>query len=306
MALDTARATATLRGLTVTFDQTVAAATPFYPQISTTVNSTGADEQYGWLGSMPGVSEWVGPRNFQRLRSANFVLPNKQWENSVEIEKKDIDDDRMAMYGNVLAQLATEAAYHPDELVFQAVEQGHTSEIWDGQNFFDTDHAWGKSGTQSNNITSTAAAPATPTEDEFRKAYQAARVAMLGYRNDQKKLLIRPTITPLSLMLMVPPGLEQVAYDALYKQLINGGETNLILDRPQIRTINYLTSGVSFYLLNNSQPLRPFVFQARQPLGRQMKGLDDREFKEVKFMTDARYNVGYLAWWNAVKVTFTV
>jgi phage major head subunit gpT-like protein len=50
--------------------------------------------------------------------------------------------------------------------------------------------------------------------------------------------------------------------------------------------------------------LRPFVFQARRPLARQMKGMDDREFKNVKFMTDARYNLGYLAWWNAVLTEF--
>jgi len=53
------------------------------------------------------------------------------------------------------------------------------------------------------------------------------------------------------------------------------------------------------------QKIKPFVFQARRPLGRQMKGLDDREFKDVKLMTDARYNVGYFAWWYSVQSTFT-
>ena len=66
-----------------------------------------------------------------------------------------------------------------------------------------------------------------------------------------------------------------------------------------------LTDATKFYLLNLSQPLKPFVFQARRPLQRQMKGMDDREFKDVKFMTDARYNLGYLAWWNAVLTTWT-
>jgi hypothetical protein len=33
--------------------------------------------------------------------------------------------------------------------------------------------------------------------------------------------------------------------------------------------------------------------------------LNDIETKDVKFMTEARYNVGYLAWWTAVLTTFT-
>jgi len=36
--------------------------------------------------------------------------------------------------------------------------------------------------------------------------------------------------------------------------------------------------------------LRPFVSQAREPLHRQMKDLNDIETKDVKFMTEARYN----------------
>jgi phage major head subunit gpT-like protein len=52
-------------------------------------------------------------------------------------------------------------------------------------------------------------------------------------------------------------------------------------------------------------PFKPYIFQAREPLSRKMKGMDDIEFKDVKFMTQARYNVGYGAWWNAVRYTFT-
>jgi hypothetical protein len=47
------------------------------------------------------------------------------------------------------------------------------------------------------------------------------------------------------------------------------------------------------------------VFQKREPISRQPKGADDIEKKDIKFMTQARYNVGYLAWWNAVLYTFT-
>lgn len=305
MALNTASAIATLRGLTRSFDTGVEAATPFYPNLCTLVPSMGADEQYGFLGAMPGVREWLGDRDFHTLRAADYTLKNKKWENSVRIEKDHIDDDRMGMYGMVLEQLGAEAMHHPDELLYDILVGGETSLCFDGQNFFDTDHLWGDSGSQSNDLTYDATDHTDVTEAEFRAAYHAAREAMLNFKNDQGKLFIRPTIRPLqNLMLVVPTELEEVANQAINKQLVASGETNIVLDKPMIVTSAYLTSAVKFYLFNLGQVLKPFVFQARQPLRRQMKGLDDYEFKDVKFMTDARYNVGYLAWWNAVLTTF--
>lgn len=305
MALDTARAVATLRGLTAKFDMGAAAAKPFYPSLSTIVQSTGSDEQYGWLGSMPGMREWLGDRQFKSLRSAHFTLANKEWESSLAIQKNDIDDDRLGMYGPVLSQLGMEAAHHPDELLFSLIADGESEAGFDGQFFFDTDHAWGDSGAQSNDLTQAAATGTVPTEAEFRTAYHAARAAMLGFKNDQGKLFVRPTIRPFTnLLLLVPASLEEVANQAINKTFVNSGETNIVLDKPTIVASGSIDA-TKIYLFNLSQMLKPFVFQARRPLARQMKGMDDREFKDVKFMTDARYNMGYLAWWNAVLVTFT-
>jgi len=306
MALDTARAVATLRGLTAKFDMAVEQAAPFYPEVCTMVQSDGADEKYGFMGAMPGVREWTDDRVFNQLRAADYTLANKEWESSVRIEKNDIDDDRLGMYGPVLEQLGQEAAHHPDELLLTLITGGESAACFDGQYFFDTDHVWGESGTQSNDLTYAAASGTTPTEAEFLAAYHAARKAMLSFKNDKGKLFIRPTVRPLpNLVLLVPPDLELVANQAINKQLVSSGETNIVLDKPRIVTLGGLTDATKFYLLNAGQSLKPFVFQARRPLARQMKGIDDREFKDVKFMTDARYNLGYLAWWNAVLTTFT-
>lgn len=306
MPTNTASATAALRGLTAKFDIAVEQAQPFYPEICTLVRSTGADEKYGFLGAMPGMREWIGDRQFAQLRAGDFKIANRLWEASLRIEREDIEDDRIGLYETPLAALGEEAAYHPDELVFDLLINGETGECFDGQNFFDTDHVWGESGTQSNDLTATAADPNAPTEAEFRAAYHAARAAMLSYRNDQGKLFMRPTIRPLTgLILLVPPAMEETAARAINKLLVNGGETNIVLDQPRIVASGHLTSPSKFYLLNVQSRLRPFIFQARRPLQRQMKGLDDREFKDVKFMADARYNVGYGAWWNAVLTTFT-
>lgn len=306
MSLGTARAVATLRGLTAKFDIGVQAAAPFYPTICTIVPSVGADEKYGFMGAMPGVREWVDDRIFQGLRAADYTLANKEWESSVRIEKNDIDDDRLGMYGPVLEQLGAEAAQHPDELLITAIEAGESTACFDGQYFFDTDHAWGESGSQSNDLTYAAATGTTPTTDEMKAAFRASVTAALGFKNDKGKLLNRPTIRRLSdITLVVPLALRDVAYDAFNSQLLGGGNTNVVIDAPSIVCLPGLASAAKFFTFLTGGVLKPFVFQARRPLARQMKGMDDREFKDVKFMTDARYNLGYLAWWNAVLTTFT-
>lgn len=305
MALDTAKATVTLRTLTKKFDEAARAATPFYPTVSTIVPSDGYDEQYGMLGNMPGVREWLGDRQFKELRAANFTIANKHWESSLLIKKTDIADDRMAMYGPLAQDLATEATYHPDELLFTTLTSGESTACFDGQYFFDTDHAWGDSGTQSNDLTYAAATGTTPTSAEFKAAFHQARTTMMKYTNDQGKLLNRPVSMGMSnLLCLVPPDLELQAYEGLTAAIISNN-TNVVIDTPRIVVSPHLTDATKFYLFNLEGSLKPFVFQAREPLSRQMKGMDDIETKDVKFMTEARYNVGYLAWWKAVLTTFT-
>lgn len=305
MSLDTARTITNLRSLTQRFDQGMESAMPFWPNLATEVKSDGADEEYGGLGSVPGIREWLGDRQFHTLKGAKFTIPNRKWESSLQIEKDDIDDARLVKYGPVLQELGVEAMHHPDELMFELIVNGESQLCFDGQAFFDTDHAWGDSGTQSNDLTSAAATGTTPTETEFRTAFHAARQAMLTFKRDNGKYFHRPTLGAMNdLILLVPPQHEEIAVGALTKALINNGETNIVLSAPKIVATPHLSAD-KFYLLKTGGSLKPFIFQARQPIARQMKGMDDREFKDVKFMADARYACGYLAWWNATLTTWT-
>lgn len=306
MALDTAKATTQLRDLTQKFDNGLRTSRIFYPRICTPVTSTGADEKYGFLGAMPGVREWLGDRQWNELAAADFYLKNKLWEDSLLINKDDLADDRMGMYQLAMPELGKRAAQHPDKLVFQTLVAGETAACWDGQNFFDTDHSWGDSGTQSNDLTHAAATGTTPTVDEFKAAYREAVSALLGFKDDKGEPLNQAVIegSMSDIMIVVPLALREIAYDAIESILLSNS-TNVVIDRPTIVTSPFLTNAAKFYVFYTGSTLKPFVFQAREPLKRQMKDLEDIETKDVKFMTRARYNVGYLAWWNAVLMTFT-
>ena len=305
MALNTARYEVLLNTLTAKFEMMLARAEPFYPRVCYTFPSNRLTETFGMLGNMPGIREFLGDRKFKELRAMDFSITNKHWESSMLIKKTDADDDHMGLYGPVMEQLAVEAAYHPDELLFNSMlANGGTETIWDSQYFFDTDHSWGDSGSQSNLLTYNASDHTAVTAAEFKSAFNAARIKMLQYKNDQGKLFNRPLIRRMSdLLVLVPPELEQAARDTFQSQIISNN-TVVLLDTPQIVSSAMLTDSAVFYLFNLASPLKPFIFQARQPLTTGTKGADDIETKDLKFMTEARYNMGYFAWWNCVKTTF--
>jgi phage major head subunit gpT-like protein len=304
MGLDVAQKTAKLRGLTALFDQTAQAAKPFYPTLCMVMNSLGADEQYGMLGSIPAVREWAGERHFNQLAAADFTIKNRKWEDSILIEKDNIDDDRLGIYGPVLQNLANEATHHPDKLLMQLIVAGASTVCFDGQYFFDTDHSWGKSGTQSNALTYDASDHTKVTGAEFRAAYHLALVAMMNFKRDNGEPFVRPIVEEYNnLLVMVPPALKVAATEGT-KAAILGNNSNIVIGDARVVASPYMTNTAKWHLYDLSQPIKPYVFQARKPLTRQMKGMDDAEFKDVKFMCDARYNVGYGAWWTAVETTF--
>jgi phage major head subunit gpT-like protein len=306
MALNTASYTAVQNDLTQRFRLAGDAATPFFPTLCTEIPSTRKSENYGFLGSVPGMQEWLGDRKFKQLRAGRFSIENKPWESSLEVLREDIDDDNLGGYQVTMSELGMEAAYHPDELLVSSIEAGGASECFDGQYFYDSDHAWGDSGTQSNLLTYAAATGTTPTAAEFKSAYNAAVVALLGFKNDQGKLLNRPIVGQLSnLVVVVPLAMREVAHDALTAAVNASGATNVIIDRPQIVVMPSLSNAARFWVFNTDGAIRPFVFQKRQPLNPQWKGMEDREFKTMKFMVDARYNMGYFGWWKTVQSTFT-
>lgn len=310
MSLDTGAAVAKLRSLTAKFDNRIKATTPVYPQLCTVVPSSGADEEYGLLGAVPAIREWLGDRQFHSVRGAKFTITNKHWESSVAVKKTDIEDDRLALYGPLFEQLAVRAARHPDKLLLSdLVVNATATACLDGQYFFDTDHSWGDSGSQDNDKTSAITAAASPTLANFQTALEGALNAMLAFKDDKGELLHDDAVLDaqngMSLMILCPLHYRKVALQAVTKGiLVSGGDTNIVIADAQVMATPHVT-GNYFDLYRLDAPIKPYIFQARAPLTRSMKGMDDAEFKDVKFMTEARYNVGYGAWWNAVRHTFT-
>ena len=285
----------------------VAATTPFYPTLAMRIESNQESEDYDWLGGVPGMREWLGDRKFKQLSSYEFNIKNRDWEQSIQLPKKKIDDGRTGYFDNLAQLLADEAGYHPDDLLIELINDAENVLCFDGQYFFDTDHEVGDSGVQSNLKTRTVGSATDPTAEDIRAVVDASLDDFLALKGDNGKPIHRPTINPIDdLLLAVPPkwhSTAEKAYDAQFR--VEGGAAvdNWTIVKPRVIGLQGLGDVIDVYRTN--QPLKPFVFQDRQPLGFDSKGEDDREWKDIKIMGDARYNVGVLAWWMAIRNKLT-
>lgn len=142
------------RGFQVIYQDAWNQAESMYDMVATTINSSGSEEHYAWLGTMPRFREWLGDRVVQSLSTGDYTIKNKDFELTVGVGRNNIADDKLGVYRPMFQMLGNEAKTHPDELVFSLLQAGFSSLCFDGQFFFDTDHpvraADGSVGTWSN------------------------------------------------------------------------------------------------------------------------------------------------------------
>jgi phage major head subunit gpT-like protein len=116
---------------------------PNWNKIATRVPSSSKLETYGWLGAFPKMREWIGDRFIHTLDQKAYKLQNKKFEVTIGVERDDISDDNIGMYGPLFREMGQQAEEHTDELVFETLAEGFQTECYDGQNYFDTEHPVG-------------------------------------------------------------------------------------------------------------------------------------------------------------------
>jgi len=119
---------------------------PLFERIATIVPSTSSGENYAWLRDMPGIREWIGDRQINRLADTGYRIENKMFEGTIGVKRTDIEDDKLGHYTTMARQLADKAAKDPDKRIFDLIPLGWSSQCFDGQNFFDAEHPVGPDG----------------------------------------------------------------------------------------------------------------------------------------------------------------
>ena len=148
--------------LKTTFNNAFAAAPTQWDQIAMLVPSTGKSNDYAWLSNFPRMKKWIGDKSVKSLAAGKYYKANEDWEATIEVDRNDIEDDTMLGYAQQAQGAGQSAAELPADIIGRLMSLGFTSLCYDGQYFFDTDHAEGNSGTQSNKITSKATTITAP------------------------------------------------------------------------------------------------------------------------------------------------
>jgi phage major head subunit gpT-like protein len=113
---------------------------PLWQQVATRVPSSTSIEEYGWLGDIPGMREWLGDRQINNLKQHGYTIKNKKFESTVGVIRDNLADDQYGIYTPMMEMMGQNAAEHPNKLVFDLLAAGFAEACYDGQYFFDTDH----------------------------------------------------------------------------------------------------------------------------------------------------------------------
>jgi phage major head subunit gpT-like protein len=259
------------------------------------VPSNSEYETYGWMSEIPQMREWIGPRAFKDLSTHSYKVYNKPYELSVRVLERDFRYGRIASVQSVTDMVGRQVAAHPMRLVINLLKNGHLSSAtsFDGQNFFDTDHAMGDSGSQSNYYASGKA---------LNEAnYSAVRMAMMGIKSETGDPLgVNPNL------LIVPPALEPAARAIVDANAIIAGVAQPYRGTARILVVPELAGqDTTWYLVDTSFPLKPLILQeAMAPRFVTKTGKDDDPVfyhGQCEFGADAEWGPGYAGWPAIVK-----
>lgn len=127
-------------GFNAVFNRGFSGVSPIYNKVCMTAQSVGSEEVYAWLGQLPAVREWIGSRQAYQLELNGFSIANRTFESTVEVARTAIEDDKIGAFAPLFEDMGKRTAEFPDQLFAELIGAGFTTNCYDGQNFFDTDH----------------------------------------------------------------------------------------------------------------------------------------------------------------------
>jgi len=263
------------------------------PLISSYMPSNSDEETFGWMGEAPQMLSMVDELEIKQVDSTTYTITNDEFAVGMAVKRKDIEDEKWGAIATRSSQLGRVAARHPNKLLIAALVAGDTDACYDGDAFFSTHSTRGEqTATQSNLLTQTGTSTANVKTD-LGLALKAMR-SFKAENNEPYNEAIR------NVAIVAHPNLEGAMMEAIYGQLLGGGDSNVALRNYQI--VPYFSSRLSdedeWYMLDvTSSGLRPLIFQDRRPLTftAQTDPSSDSVFYKhaYNFKVDWRGKVGY-------------
>jgi phage major head subunit gpT-like protein len=296
-----------LAGMKTEFDNAYAKRTEkaLWKMVADELPTTLKTQDYAFMGYGAVMQQFVDRSQEQEATEKSYTLSDLVYDAMIKIKRTTLEDEQYGLLNKRAQGLAGEAARHWNQLVFQGLALGATTNCYDAQYFIDTDHSEGASGTQSNKGTSALSVT----------SLAAAELAMLGFLNDKGlPMEIQPDT------LVVGPKLKKIATEILGSKtvVINVGDgtagsgataatdyDNYFQGSYRLIVSPYLigTYDDYWFLLDTSREIKPVIIQSRSDVPMSIEsdlGDDTAAMKEeYKFRVRERKVQGYGLWQTA-------
>lgn len=290
------------------------------PGVVMEFSSDQESETYKWLGQSPSVREWAGERLAKGLRENGLTITNKTFEATLKVLVDEIRRDKTAQVMLRIRELADRVAAHPAALLSTLINNGGADTnglAYDGQYFFDTDHAEGGSGAQKNDLAAgdyavlNVGSATAPTADEMANAIMAVIQHFYSLKDDQGE-----PINELArqFLVMTPVNMWGAAQTAVSANILNTGSGSR--DNPLLKMgVNLsvaanprLTGTDKFCVFRTDGRTKPFIHQTEE--GVSISAIaegSEHEFKENEHLYGVKVirNVGYGMWQHAMRATLS-
>lgn len=291
MLVNKSNLTAVFLNLKTTFNKAFEGAPTQWDRTAMLVPSGSTQNDYASISRFPRMQKWLGDKVIKALKAHQYTIVNDDWEATVEVDRNDVEDDNLGIYGPMAQEAGYSARQLPDEIVAGLKNDAFTGICYDGQYFYDNDHV--VAGASVTNVG--AAALSAATTAAAAASYGAARLAIMGFKDDEGR--------PLGLipnLLEVPPALEATGKLLLENMKLTDESPNPYMGTATLLVNPWLTSATAWFLHVTNRPLKPFVYQERKKpvFVQQINPEADDVFmrKKFKYGAEARAAGGYGLW----------
>lgn len=266
--------------------QTAIANEAWWRRIAQIKKSTQKSEDYGWLGDLPGVKEWLDERVIEALKKFTYSLENKDWEDTIGIDTNDIADnpnfveDRIPMLADVMAR-------HPNKLMTELMEDGTTNLCYDGTAFYNTIHPI--NGDTGNTFTNLVTGSGI-TVANIKTDLGTVKENFLTYKDANGDVKFDSIG---KILVQYHPNLEEQMTEIFEAERAASGATNTFYKKMEPHALGRFSDTIDWYAHKVDGLMLPFVFQERKAITREWDLTEKFMRRHIFFGVDARYVGGY-------------
>lgn len=296
MIVNKGNLTAVFINLKTIFNKAFSEAPSDWQDTAMKVPSGSSQNDYSWLSRFPKMRKWLGDKVIRALSAFKYTVVNDDFEATVEVDRNDIEDDQIGLYGPQAQEAGYSSRQLPDELVTELKDNAFDHTCYDGQYFYDTDHPVGNAITGVASVSNTGTAALSAASLAAAQASLGAAIkAIMNFTDDEgRKLGLVPD------MLEVGTDIMEAGEILCNNPKLSDDTPNPYYKKLTLKVNPRLSNASQWMVHVTKRPLKPFIYQERKaPVFVSQTSMENDDVfnrKKYKFGAEARAAAGYGLW----------